>query len=131
MRKGEIFLCPDFNFHDGCTGNKYFVILNNPPQDKFFLLILTTTKPRLGWENRPGCYVPSGCFFISANTQWFPDPTWLKFNSVYSVPYQEAIDKERNNTFRLRGLLTTECCNSVVNCIKMSFDITNEQKALL
>lgn len=127
MRRGEIFLCHNFVFADGDTARKFFVILNTPPQDKYFLAILATTKPRSDWMNYPGCYAVDGYFFIKQGTEWFPNNTWLKFNQVYDFPYTEAIDKESRGVFELKGCLSQDICNSVIGCIKMSYDITKEQ----
>jgi len=132
MKRGEIFFCKNFVFSDTTeTGMKYLVILNTPPAEKPFLGILTTTKPRLNWTQNPGCYAPDGYYFIKAGTEWFPLSTWLKFNHVYEFPHAEAIDKETQSVFKNRGCLTPDRCNSVVNCIKNSFDITKEQISLL
>jgi hypothetical protein len=130
MKKGEIFFCAEFPYSDGGTGQKYFVVLNSAPTDKPFLVILTTTQKKDRRDNE-GCYAAEGYFFIKPGTEWFPEPTWLKFNHVYEFPYAEAIEKERQSVFKNRGCLTPERCNSVVSCIKYSYDITKEQISLL
>jgi len=135
MKSNEIIFCEKFKFFDGFGKNKYFIVLNDPQPNQDFLVALTTAQELYagGAKKRPstpGCHVPDGCFFIAKNSEWFPDPTWVCFD-FHEFDPQEVLRRERNGTFKKKSSLTPDRFRSLINCIKMSFDISPDQIKLL
>lgn len=130
MKKGDIVFCQEFPFAEGDFGAKYFVVLNDPIPEHPFLCILTTSQKKDKYD-KPGCYVTDGYFFIAPNAEWFPKPTWLRFNYVYEFPHQESLQKETSGIFKFKYALSLAKMQEVIKCIKMTYDITPRQISML
>ena len=134
MNRGDILLSPKHEQFDGYVRGKYLIVLNPslPNTDAPFLGVVAT-KQRWGRVNKQGCYTPDGYFFLDANYDWFPEPTWILFFRGMLVEFSpdKVISEEQKGNLRPRGSLREATVREILRCMKNSFDISRFQKETL
>jgi len=90
---GQVYFDRNFNFKDGATSPKLFVVLCDSPNNKENSIVVKTTSiPNAPWaigqdsyNETYGCYpnvrIPN--FFIPSSPKGFKKPTWLVLDEVY------------------------------------------------
>ena len=90
---GQVYFDNSFNFSNGTTGEKLFVVLCDSPNDSNnSIVVLTTSKQKDPWvigqdsyHKTFGCYsdVHTPNFFLPKSNECFDVDTWLIFDEVY------------------------------------------------
>lgn len=119
MARGAVYFHPQFKFHDNQTGEKRFVILNDPVDDEPYLVAKTTTNLR----NRiytQGCNPRQTVFFVPEQSEAaLPLNTLIQlfeFFEFTNADLLEASLKER--ILEHKGDLSSLRFSQLVNCIK-------------
>ena len=80
--RGTVFLYYSFNFADGFSKDKYFIILNDPgPNDPIVTCIITSQQ-----DNRPdqqGCHHTHNLYVLNDDFDYFPKKTWIQFYRIF------------------------------------------------
>lgn len=135
MKSADIILHKKFECFDGFVKHKYLIVLNDPKSEENFLFIFTTSQESYdsGRKKRPttpGCHCPDSCFFIAQGTEWFPKPTWACFD-FRELDKNEVLKREEKGDFQKKSSLSPLRFKLLIDCIKKSQDITQDQINLI
>ncbi len=112
--RGDIFLHPKYEFENGGTSRKLFVLLNTPTKNENYLFVKTTSQQKNKPIN-PGCIKKQSLFFISAGKTWFGVNTWVQLSHIYEMS-QDDINKEENAGFT-GGSLDNKTVDKIIDCL--------------
>src|SRR6185369_4052919 len=114
-----------FPFHDGETGAKLFVTLNDG-RDGSYLTVLTTSQ-RHTKTGTAGCHItefPSN-FHFPAGTA-FPENTWLILNSIYEFDCYAITQKHKMGKISIKLPLSTGDLIAVLDCVINDEDLSDK-----
>jgi hypothetical protein len=128
--RGEIFFHPEYEFENGGTSNKLFVLLNTPTKNQNYLFVKTTSR-QTNKPLNPGCIKRQSLFFIPAGRTWFYVNTWVQLRQIYEMS-QGDINKDENARFT-DGSLNNKTVDKIIDClfITQDEDIPPIQRKLL
>jgi hypothetical protein len=90
MKQGTVYLHKDFRFHDGEVKDKFFIILNTPRQNEFFITCKTTSQQK--WRpDREGCHNIDNVYVLRENDDFFQKKTWVQFEEYYNISQVKII----------------------------------------
>ncbi len=112
--RGDIFFHPKFEFENGDTSKKLFVLLNTPGKNEHYLFAKTTSQQKDKPLN-PGCIKKQSLYFISAGKTWFSVNTWVQLSHIYEMS-QDDINKEENARFT-DGSLNNKTVDKIIDCL--------------
>lgn len=130
--RGRIYFHNDFGFHDGDTGKKFLILINNPLNLEPYLFIKTTTQQK----DKPsieGCHIRGKVFYIPSGKSFFLKNTWVQLHEIYAFTPTKLIADGINKTLIRRSELTEQMINTIVNCLLKSSieDIESEYIKLI
>lgn len=130
MKKGTVLHHTNLLYKDGEIGNKLLIVLNNQCNTDPYLCCKTTSKKRYGIDTE-GCYYKNNIFLTTKKP--FDSKTWVQFdpNSLFEFSAPELISCGFKKELKIIGCLTECDINEIVNCIKMSEDISEYHLELL
>lgn len=119
MARGAVYYHSQFKFHDGQTGQKIFIVLNDPKQNEPYLFVKTTSNLR-NKKYITECNPDKGEFFFPANLiPIFKKDTVVQLLEIYEATSQEFLNAHlHDNTLVSLGQLSTHYINLIVNCLK-------------
>ncbi|MDI6766428.1 MAG: hypothetical protein QME52_06360 [Bacteroidota bacterium] len=128
MSRGGVYYHSHFPFHDGETGQKRFVILNEPTEDEPYLVVKTTTNLR-NKIFREGCNQQQGVFYLPANKERsFPHNTLIQLLNIYEFSTKEFLAGHlTEKVISPLGNLSALTITQIINCIKQLKDDVDEQ----
>lgn len=117
-------------FNDGGIADKYLILLNTPDKREPYLFVKTTSQQKYR-PKTPGCIKKHLCFFIKAETTFFPKDTWVLLHEIYEM-HPNKVDTYKDVEI-LREELTHEVIEEIVKCLfKVSEqDMSGKHKKLL
>jgi len=119
MARGAVYFHPQFKFHDNETGEKRFVVLNEPRKGEPYLVAKTTTNLR----NRSysiGCNTSAKAFYIPQNTEpSLPLTSLIQLREFYEFSEAELLTASlRDKILEYKGDLNPLVIAQLINCIK-------------
>lgn len=130
MKRGEVIFSPQFKFADGGTSKKLLVVLNEATGSTPYLILLATSQ-QYGKRIDQGCHSKQGYYTISPKTDWFKVPTWIMFDRIYEYTLGRELKEHFESNLVTQATLKENTINAIINCLKLSEDITPNQLALL
>ena len=130
--RGRIYFHNRFGFHDGATGKKFLILINNPQKSEPYLFIKITTQQK----NKPveyGCHIRQKVFYIPAGKTYFFKNTWVQLHEIYPFTPTKLIADGINKTLIHKDKLAEQMINEIVNCLLKSSveDIETEYLKLI
>lgn len=127
---GAVLHWSGFEFEDGSTKNKYFVVLGAKPESDC-LVVIATSRPK-DRSYSPGCHQNEGYYHIpGGGKDFFPEDTWLLLMECRAMGLAEVLKAAMARELTVSGKLRTEIANAIRNCLKRIDDISPVQIALL
>lgn len=111
--RGAIYHHSKLIFHNGFTGKKYLILLNNPGKNEPYLFVKTTSQKKDKPSNA-GCIKERSLFFIPAGKTSFKKDTWLQLYEIYPIPPKD-IDTTKEIT--VAGSLDAKMIDDIVKCL--------------
>jgi hypothetical protein len=109
---GDIYFHKSFKFKDGTTGEKLFVILNEP-----YRVVMTTSK--LKKENlKEGCNPQTRGFFVQSKKDVFDLDTLIQLTDIYEFDAGALIRDGINRFLFHKGTLSQLTVTQIINCLK-------------
>lgn len=129
MTPGSIVWFQDFEFHDGATGTKYLIVLNNGLNRPY--LVVKTTSQRKYRPNREGCHSDASCYFLPAKRAWFPSDTWVILDEPYELDSIKFLKAKFDGRAEIKGELSTDLNRAIINCFSRTDDCSPHHLFLL
>ncbi len=120
---GCIFHWTNFQFSDGETADKFFVMLGCKQGQNYLQLWVL---PRV-WERKfeAGCHSQEGYYHIpGGGKDWFRLDTWLLLARAVEIHPAEFLDLALKGTISLKGQMRPDIANAIRNCLKKCPDVT-------
>lgn len=126
MTPGTILFDPNFQFEDGETGRKLFVVLNNGKNGQY-LVAKTTSKPsrftkEFGCNSKhrfPNFYLPNAAAA-------FKTDTWIQLDYYYPLESGRLIENVMNGLINQIFVLERSLALLLVECVAESDDLSGE-----
>ena len=121
LKKGQVLLFLKYSdYFYGEPTDKLIVVLNQPPNDEDYIIVLTTSKQR-AFLDQLGCQ--TDCYLLGANQDCFKEKTWIVFKTT-----QYRSKKDLVRLIKKKRLIIKECLDSttvkyIVNCMEKSTEI--------
>lgn len=125
MARGAVYFHPQFKFHDNQTGEKRFVILNDPVDDEPYLVAKTTTNLRDRIYVQ-GCNPEQAVFFVPEGSEAaLPLSTLIQLFEFFEFTKADLLEASlTDRILEYKGVLSTVRISQLVNCIrKLKHDI--------
>ena len=125
MKQGTVYLHLGYQFPSGVVKNKFFIILNTPRQNEYFIPCITTTQQR--WRSdREGCQNADNVYVLRENYDFFTEKTWVLFGvGDYYPMSQELLSNYVDRGIIIeRADLREQTIRAIINCIGKSEDIS-------
>jgi hypothetical protein len=91
IEPGSVLHWADFEFDDGDTANKFFVIVGAQP-NKNYLAVIATSKQKRGRKPQPGGNPEGGWYCIpGGGKDYFEKDTWLLFEKPVELSAAELL----------------------------------------
>ena len=116
---GDIYFHKSFKFKDGTTGEKLFVILNEPEltRNEPYLVVETTSKFKK--ENlKEGCNPQARGFFVQSKKDVFDLDTLIQLTDIYEFDAGALIRDGINRFLFHKGTLSKLTVTQIINCLK-------------
>ena len=127
---GAVLHWEGFEFEDGTTANKYFVVLGAKPGHD--CLVVIATSQRKGKSYQPGCHANEGYYHIpGSGKDFFPKDTWLLLMECKVLRSAEVVKAGMAGTLRVADTLRGQLANEIRNCLKRVEDVSPAQLTLL
>jgi hypothetical protein len=110
---GTIYLHKKLVFHDGATGTKYLILLNETQREDPFLFVKTTSQKKDKPET-PGCIRQRNLFFVPARKTYFISDTWVQLHDIYPISPQQI---KSNPDIQITGALKPQITQAVGDCL--------------
>ncbi len=128
---GYVYFQEDFQFPDGSTGRKLFVVLCDSPLDPSNVLVVRTTSKPKGPKIQ-GCYagekVPN--YFVPKTNGSFKEDTWVQFNYVVEMQSVKLEKRFREPLFQLSMAITAAILTCAAESRFVEITFQNACKAL-
>ena len=123
---GAVLHWSGFEFEDGTSKDKFFVVLG-AKQGHDFLVVITTSQPHVRSFN-PGCHATEGYFHIPGGAKdFFPKDTWLLLMECRELRAAEVVKSSMDGSLRDVANLRTQLANEIRNCLKRTEDVSQAQ----
>lgn len=118
-----MFYDPNFAFHDGETGKKLFVLLNDG-QDGSFLTVLSTSKQK-GMSGIAGCHASDfpPNYHLPGGSE-FPEDSWLLIEGIYEFDCYLLVQKIKTGAITSKASVSRESLIDILECTVESEDIS-------
>lgn len=122
MKQGTLYLHLGYRFPDGEVKDKFFVILNNPRPDEFFITCKTTKEQK--WRpDKEGCHSSYNVYILRANNDYFPLKTWIQFDEPVRISQERLFRLKDRDIIIKRADLREQTIRAIINCVCNSDDI--------
>lgn len=130
MIPGSIFFDKNFNFHDGESGEKLFVVLGT---EKGITLAAKTTSRNFGKGIDYGCQPNDRFhnFHLPVNTCYLKKPTWVCLNEFYELNQSKLLQKHFSGIVNHLCDLEANITREIQDCAVISDDITPSQEKII
>ncbi len=110
MSPGIIVFDPSFQFEDGATGKKLFVILTDGRNGDYVVAKMTSNGDRYGLEF--GCQPLHRYpyFFLPKHSSCLRENTWIQLHVFYDLDFQRLNNKLIDGSLHQIGALEMELC---------------------
>lgn len=130
MNVGSVFFDRQFDFKDGDTGRKLFVVLGTI--EGVSVAVKTTTRQH-GRGTTFGCQIRDrfGNFFLPHRCCDLDRTTWVCLDAFYELDYASVLTK------RFRGIIDPICdfpaalARQIQDCALLSDDLSDKQEAIV
>jgi hypothetical protein len=124
----EVYYHPTFQFEDGETSPKLFIVLGNCEKDLVCLVLKTTSREKRYENVKIGCNSEEKIFFITKEWQKFKENTFVVLRPIYPIPWQELIREGIKEEIRRVLTLEPDCFRQLLNCLRKNIqeDISEE-----
>jgi hypothetical protein len=115
-RQGQILRCKDFEFSDGSTADKLFVVLNTSTPTHPCLVLITTSNPRYYAYAHPGCNNLKRAFCITVDCdQDFNVDTYIKLPLITALDIEDFLSKKQ---LSFVGHISDICFDNLKKCLR-------------
>jgi hypothetical protein len=127
MVPGTIFFDPAFRFHDGKTGRKLFVLLNDGQRGTYTVVKTTSKDSRYGFVY--GCQIlcRHPHFYLPRGSCCLPEHTWLCLEEFYEFDRHDLIARVTDTRVNRMGVLPDNVILEVLACAISCDDISATQ----
>ncbi|MGU3665056.1 hypothetical protein ACLBX9_12825 [Methylobacterium sp. A49B] len=128
MTPGSVFFHEEFEFHDGESGEKLFVVLGNIGD---IAIVAKTTSRQKGKGTVYGCQPKDRLhnFFIPPNVTYLKKTTWICLNEFYEIDIKEALRLRVKGTIKPVCTFKDAIIREIQDCALESEDISRAQHA--
>ena len=130
MKRGEVISRKDFKFSNGSITEKLLIVLNEAGPNRPHLLLFTTSKK---WRRKdiPGCHSKDNYYVIPKDTDWFNSMTWVLFDLIIEYDFSKELQEHFQGKLITETILRENTIRSIINCLKLSEDVSPYQLSLL
>jgi hypothetical protein len=130
LNPGSIFFDEDFQFHDGQTGEKLFLVLGTFGSVS---LVAKTTSKQHGRGSVFGCqpndrfhnfYLPPGSCYLKTST-------WICLDEFYELQHKVMLQKRFDGKVKPVCNLIPTLLRQIQDCALISLDITSAQHVIV
>lgn len=131
MIPGTILFDRQFRFHDGATGEKLFVVLNDGRNGTYVTVKTTSKDARYGVSY--GCQVTARFphFFLPKGSCCLDGHTWLCLDEFYEFEAQQLIGQITDMRINRIGVLPQDLTREIQACAISCDDISQAQSDCL
>ena len=123
MKQGTIYLHLGYCFPNGEIKDKYFIILNTPRQDEYFITCKTTSQQK--WRpEKEGCHNMENVYVLRENDDFFPKKTWVQFDDPKAVSQELVLRCINRGVIIKKADLRNQTIRAIINCVGKSEDIS-------
>jgi hypothetical protein len=131
IEPGSVLHWADFEFDDGDTANKFFVVVGAQP-NKNYLAVIATSKQKRGRKPQPGGNPEGGWYCIpGGGKDYFEKDTWLLFEKPVELSAAELLQRKFKNEIAVKGKLRGDVANAICNCMRKCEDVSEYHRNLL
>jgi hypothetical protein len=130
LNPGSIFFDEDFQFHDGQTGEKLFLVLGTVGSVS---LVAKTTSKQHGRGLVFGCQPKDRFhnFYLPPGTCYLKESTWICLDEFYELEHRAMLQKRFNGKVKPVCELIPALLKPIQDCALISLDITSAQQAIV
>jgi hypothetical protein len=127
MVPGTILFDPKFRFHDGKTGEKLFVVLNDGRNGSFITVKTTSNDSRYTFVY--GCQILSRYphFYLPKGSCCLDDHTWLCLDEFYEFDADQLFQRVTDTRINRIGVLPVDILREILSCVTSCEDISEVQ----
>jgi len=127
MTPGSVLHDSEFHFHDGETGNKLFVILNDGSAGAY--VAVRTTSQAKNKSRSEGCHLDDWQqnFFVPKAKGCFTKNTWICLDDFYEFNTTELLQGRFSGRINSIGELSSPVFQALIDCALHSDDISGLQ----
>jgi hypothetical protein len=119
-----------FQFSDGTSKNKYFVVVGAQPGKNYLTVITTSVSKNKSFE--AGGHPEDGYYHIpGGGRDWFPKDTWLLFEEPQELSASLLVKEGIAGNITIEGHLRHDIANAICNCMRKCSDVSEYHKSLL
>jgi len=130
MNPGDILIHHDFQFGDGSSKTKFFILLSDGQNHSYISAITTSQQKNRGTQY--GCQnqdrFPN--FFLPEHSCYFEEPTWVQMENYFEFN-QAELDRVRKRKLYKKSELPLDLIKDLIQCAIESEDITTIQEQVL
>jgi len=123
MKQGTVYLHLDYRFPDGGIADKFFIILNSPRENEFFITCKTTKEQKCR-PDKEGCHNESNLYVLKENDDFFPLKTWVQFHEYYPISQELLFRLKERGIIIKKAELRYQTIRAIINCVGRSDDIS-------
>lgn len=127
MVPGTILFDPIFRFHDGNTGKKLFVVLNDGRNGSFITVKTTSNDSRYTFVY--GCQILGRYphFYLPKSSCCLDDHTWLCLDEFYEFDADQLFQRVTDTRINRIGVLLVDILREILSCVTSCEDISEVQ----
>lgn len=116
---GRILHYSAYEFEDGYSKNKFFVVLNVADINRPCLLLKTTSQSKRYEGAKKGCNPQKKVFFVPVDWgKCFELDTYIQLPQIFEISTEELLKGSFSNRIKVVGSLSTDCLAQLKNCLK-------------
>lgn len=117
-QSGQVLFYENFQFEDGTTSDKLFVILYVADINSTCLVLKTTSQAKRYTGCQEGCNPQKRVFFVPLNwRECFPLDTYIQL-PIIEIPAAEIFAGTLSKRMRLLNALSIDCFVRLKSCLK-------------
>jgi len=116
---GDILYYKDFQFDDGSSRNKLFVVLNVADVNSPCLLLKTTSNSERYGGVKEGCSILKRVFLIPSRWQeWFDVDTYVQLPQIFEISTVDLLQGTFSKMIKMEEKLSASCFTQLRNCLR-------------
>jgi len=130
---GQVFYYENFQFENGSTRDKLFVILNVVDINSPCLVLKTTSQLERYEGAKKGCNPQKRVFFVPLDWQeCFTLNTYIQLPQIFEISAEELLQGALSKRIRMINSLSADCFMQLKNCLKQfKEDISPQHRILI